>query len=173
MVNKSKCLLTIIYLICIQGSNVAIIQNPCSNRILIITSIFWVSYYSHFTFGNLSFFLAHVKINRDCLKMFCSKVLRNSVMLTRRHPRLTWLKLVTYTKKGLRHSRFQNKFLRIAMDLLLKRLSKQTEQEWGTKYHSYCFLKSNFFYHRQFKNGVLGKIGNQCVFEMITTSYYS
>ena len=118
---------------CIQGSNIAIVQNPCSIRVLIITSIFRFSYYSHFTFRNLWFFLAHHgKVNRGCPKMFCSEVLRNSVMLTGRHPWLTWLKLATYAKKGLHHKHFQNsfdKFFRIAMDLLLKRLSWNLGQE--------------------------------------------
>ena len=112
--------LSIIYLMCIQGSNVAIVQNPCSNRFLIITAIFRVSYYYHFTFRNLSFFLAHGKVNRGCPKMFCTKVLRNFVIVP------------TYTKKGPHHRRFQNnfgKFLRIAMDLLLKRLSWNLGQE--------------------------------------------
>ena len=111
--------LSIIYLMCIQGSNVAIVQNPCSNRFLIITAIFRISYYSHFTFWNLSFFLAHGKVNRGCPKMFCTKVLRNSVIVP------------TYAE-GLHHRRFQNnfdKFLRIAMDLLLKRLSWNLGQE--------------------------------------------
>ena len=110
---------SIIFLMCIQGSNVAIVQNPCSNRFLIITAIFRVSYYSHFTFRNLSFFLAHGKVNRGCPKMFCTKVLRNSVIVP------------TYAK-GLHHRRFQDslyKFLRIAMGLFLKRLSWNLGQE--------------------------------------------
>ena len=109
----------IIFLICIQGSNVAVVQNPCCNRFLIIAAIFRVSYYSHFTFRNLSFFLAHGKVNRGCPKMFCTKVLRNSVIVP------------TYAK-GLHHRHFQNnfdKFLRIAMDLPLKRLSWNLGQE--------------------------------------------
>ena len=99
--------LSIIYLMCIQGTNVAIVQNPCSNTFLIITAIFGVSYYSHSTFRNLSFFLPHGKVNGGCPKVFCTKVPRNSVIVS------------TYAKKGLHHRRF----LRIAMDLLLKRLS--------------------------------------------------
>ena len=77
--------------------------------------------------------------------------------------------------------RFQNnfdKFLRIAMDLLLKRLSWNLGQKKANragarnKISKLLLFEILLFSHRQYKKGVLGKIENQCIFKMATTSYY-